>query len=64
MLVPILSDAACKSYFSQFGYQVNTMTQVCAGYKNGGVGSCQGDSGKLKIKQIKTIEAKHFELFY
>lgn len=50
--VPVLSNADCKAeyesqnrlwYTDQFRRSV-----ICAGFKEGGKDSCQGDSGKMK----------------
>ena len=43
--LPLLSDAACKSYYQQYGYPINTLTQVCAGIAGNNKDTCQGDSG-------------------
>lgn len=43
--LPILSDAACKSYYTPYGYNINPLTQVCAGQAGNGKDTCQGDSG-------------------
>jgi len=42
--VPILSTKDCKQMYSQMSSMI-TDKQVCAGYQNGGMDSCQGDSG-------------------
>jgi len=39
--VPITTDAYCSGAYSSF----EALTQVCAGYPQGGVDTCQGDSG-------------------
>jgi len=43
--LPILSDAACVSYYQGYGYPINTLTQVCAGIAGNNKDTCQGDSG-------------------
>jgi trypsin len=40
--VPIVSDGTCSA---DYGSLFDPSTQVCAGYPNGGVDSCNGDSG-------------------
>ena len=40
-MVPIYDLAACRAAYGNF----DTLTQVCAGYSEGGVDACQGDSG-------------------
>jgi secreted trypsin-like serine protease len=43
--VPIVDDAACVADYAAFGKFVDPQTMVCAGYADGGVDTCYGDSG-------------------
>jgi len=51
--LPIQNDASCKSYYTSYGYNIDTNSQVCAGLHGQGKDTCQGDSGgPLHIKYI------------
>jgi trypsin len=43
--VPIVSDSQCVSDYASIGWLVDPATMVCAGYADGGVDTCYGDSG-------------------
>ena len=43
--VPIVSDSICVSDYASIGWLVDPATMVCAGYADGGVDTCFGDSG-------------------
>ncbi|XP_002739548.1 uncharacterized protein LOC100378985 [Saccoglossus kowalevskii] len=52
--VPIISHSDCQQYFDspQYNDQI-TQRMICAGYENGGIDACEGDSGGPLICQFE-----------
>ncbi len=44
-MVPIISDEECKDMYSNNGRRRIARGMTCAGYRDGGVDTCKGDSG-------------------